>query len=368
MLPGLTGWLSLSLRGKLMIIKKLDFEDHLFQFKDGDYVMSHVTQKDLAVRVLRLESVDGRVGWGEVVRKPTLDRETVAPREEPLLKSLVGREVADLPAIARQYASRDKTLRGLAFGLETAFLDLVARHSGLPLYALLGGQLENSVAEYYSLSCGDVESVAPTLEREAKDWQVVQIKLGSGDRTADCERIDAALQVLAVNQTIMADFNGALNVESAVALIGEFNDARIIWEEPCNNIEDNTLVARRCGQPVMFDQCLESLDHFAQTVADGVAHSVCLKAPALGGIEVARAARELCISAGLPVRVDGPWCGHIATSVCLHLAVGVPSELLIAGCDLRQPLLLNDDWGGTKHLPRHRITPSAGLGHGAAPT
>ena len=350
-----------------MIVKRLDFQDHVFQFKDGEYVMSHVTQKDLRIRVLRLETAAGHVGWGEIVRKSTLDQSAVASEEEPLFDSLLGRDVADLPAVARQLSGSNQALRGFAFGLETAYLDLVGRQAGLPLYALLGGKFVDDVPEYYSLSCGDAASVGPTLVREAVGWDVVQIKLGVGDRQADRDRVVGALESLAQNQTILADFNGALDVESAVSVIGEFDDPRIVWEEPCNNIEDNTQVAHRSGRPVMFDQCLESLDHITKTVADGVAHSVCLKPAFLGGVEVARAARDICIAAGLPMRVDGPWCGHIATAVCLHLAVGVPPELLIAGCDLRQPLLLNDDWGGTQHLPHHRIAPTISPGHGAAP-
>ena len=257
--------------------------------------------------------------------------------------------------------------RGLAFGIETAYLDLLARQVELPLYALLGGKLVASVPEYYSLSCADAGTVSATLAEEANGWDVVQIKLGVGDRQADADRISAALEALAKNQTILADFNGALNVDSALAVIAEFDDARIVWEEPCDSVEANTDVARGCARPVMFDQCLESLDHITRVVADGVAHSVCLKPAFLGGLAVARTARDICIAAGMPMRIDGPWCGHIATAACLHLAVGVPVELLIAGCDLRQPLLLNDDWGGTNHLPQHQIAPLDTPGHGAAP-
>ncbi len=354
-------------RDDAMIVKRLDFQDHVFQFKDGEYVMSHVTQKELAIRVLRLETGDGHVGWGEIVRKATLDPVLVGSQEEPLIKALVGRDVADIPAFARQFGMRDKAFRGFAFGLETAYLDLVARRTELPLYALLGGKFIEDVPEYYSLSCGDTGLVAPKLAVEAKGWDIVQIKLGADDRQADRERIRAALEALANNQIVLADFNGALNVETAMAVFSEFDDPRIVWEEPCNTVKENTEVARRSGRPVMFDQCLESLDLIAQVAADGVAHSVCLKPPFLGGLEPARAARDMCINAGMPMRIDGPWCGHIATSACLHLAVGVPIELLVAGCDLRQPLSLNEDWGGTLHLPHHRIAPSDTPGHGAAP-
>lgn len=350
-----------------MIIKKLDFQDHVFQFIDGEYVMSHVTQKQLDVRVLRLESEDGAVGWGEIARKSMLNPTEIGACEVPLLKGLVGNELARLPGFVRHLAMGDPALWGLAFGLETAYLDLVARRAGLPLYALLGGKLVDEVREYYSLSCIDPSEVAARLTVEAKGFDVVQAKLGTGDRQADGERIQAALATLDDNQTLLADFNGALSVDCAGGVLAEFDDPRIVWEEPCNSIAENTKLAQGSKRPIMFDQCLRSLDDIARVVSSGVAHSVCLKPPFLGGLGVARAARDLCIAARMPMRVDGPWCAHIATSACLHLAVGVPVDLLVAGCDLRQPLLLNEDWGGTEHLPNHRIAPSSSGGHGARP-
>ena len=350
-----------------MKIKRLDYQDHVFQFKHGEYVMSHVTQKNLPIRVLRLETDDGHVGWGEIVRKPTLDAPAIAALEVPLLANLLGKSMAMLPAYVRELSEGDMRLRGLAFGLDCAYLDWFARRCDLPMYSLLGGRRTQAIPEYYSLGGGDGGDISSALAAEALDWQVVQIKLGVGDPQADCQRVREALDCLAPQQTILADFNGALDVDAAEAIISEFVDPRIVWEEPCNSVERNTQVARRTRAAVMFDQCLHDLSSYTRVVAEGIAHSVCLKAPFLGSLSVALAAREMCIAGGMKMRIDGPWCGHIASAVCLHLAVGVPSDLLIAGCDLRQPLLLHDDWGGTEHLAQHKIAPSAGAGHGATP-
>ena len=349
-----------------MKIQRLDYEDHVFQFRDGDYVMSHVTQTELPIRVLRLETSDGCVGWGEIVRKPTLSLD-VAVREAPLLKALVGTSVAELLARARQHRLEDDSLRGLSFGLETAYYDWIGRKTGLPLYALLGGKSAEQVPEYYSVGGGDASQMAPTLKARTLGWATVQMKLGVDGYEPDKRRVSDALASLSRHQILLADFNGALTVEQALRAIDDFDDPRLVWEEPCNTVAENTDVARRCGQPVMFDQCLIDLQTISAVVAEGVAHSICLKPALLGSLEVARAARDLCVADAMRMRIDGPWCGHIATAVCLHLAIGVPPELVVAGCDLRQPLILNDDWGGTQHLGDHHIAPTDEPGHGATP-
>jgi len=343
-----------------MTIKQLDYEDFVFQFKGGEYVMSYATQKALHTRVLRLESTQGDSGWGEIVRKPTLDAEKIAEKEIPILNKLIGSTVDDMPEHIEHCRSSGGELRGLAFGLETAYLDLIARRDGKPLYDLLGGKQCDSVPEYYSASCGEM------LNRDAQDWQVVQIKLGVANLESDRGYIEASLKMLTENQIILADFNGALSVESALSIISKFDDSRIIWEEPCLSLEDNSEVARRCNQPVMFDQCLKDLETIRQVITDNLAHSLCIKPAFLGGLKPARLARDRCIAANKPMRIDGPWCGHIATAAALHLAVGVPPNLIIAGCDLRQPLILEHDWGGTQHLPNHHITVFDSPGHGVS--
>ena len=343
---------------------KIDFEDYAFPFAHGEYVMSYATQTEVRVRVIRLDDGDGPPGWGEVVRRPGSDAHALEGAEQACIEALDGRDSGALVEWLRVRPSGAEELRGLAFALDTARLDLAARRAQAPLYRLLGGRRRDSVAEYCSFSGGGdrIEWLA-----EARGWQVVQLKLGIENRGDDRRRLREALAGLGPSQRIMADFNGALDVAEAVSLIAAFDDPRLIWEEPCRSVEANTRVAIDSDRPLMFDQCLADLDTLLRVVEDGIAHSVCIKPAFLGGLAPAREARDRCIEAGMPMRIDGPWCGHVASAAILHLAVGVPGPLLIAGCDLRQPLRIDDDWGGIRHLPGKRIAPGDGPGHGAVP-
>ena len=81
---------------------------------------------------------------------------------------------------------------------------------------------------------------------------------------------------------------------------------------------------------------------------------------------VSREIRDSCVNAGIKVRVDGPWCVDIATASILQLAVGVPSELLIAGCDLREPLVIKHSLDGVVRGDNGQIAPLPGSGLGIA--
>ena len=348
-------------------IEQLDFFDHRFEFKGGEYVMSHVTQEELNVRLVRIESANGVVGWGEIVRKSSVDLKTAMESEKQVLDALPGKSLSEIPAICAEIRTRGKMLMGLAFGLETAYLDWLGRQSYQPLHALLGGQRSKRIPDYYSASCDTPEIMASKFQTESTGWPVVQVKLGVGGLDEDRKRLDVSLSSLSANQLSLMDFNGELDVESALSVIAEYSAPRIVWEEPCDNLVDNTEVARRSGKPVMFDQCLDNLEAFTRAVSDGLAHSLCIKPPFLGGLGPASTARDLCSAAGMRMRVDGPWCGHIASAAILHLAVTIPPELLVSGCDLRQSFDLEEDWGGTQHLDRHMISPLNQPGHGVLP-
>ena len=347
-----------------MKITKLSVSDFTPGFTHGTYVMSHVTQTQLAARIVRIETDSGDSGHGEIIRSVLQDPVSAASLEDTILPTIKGHELASLPGLARSLRLRDPALRGLAFGLETAHLDLVARLAGVPLYALLGGRLSDDLPDYFSLSADEGDAMIDRIKIGAADREVIQIKLGINSVAQDVDRVKQVLDAMGPSQKLLADFNGGLDVKTASAAIAQVTDARLTWEEPCRTYAENRDVVRATGIPVMFDQCLKTIDLYASACADQVAASVCIKPALLGGLSVAVAARDLCIDARLPVRIDGPWCGFIASAAALHVAIGAPPELLISGCDLTEPLALNEDWGGILRTSAGRIAPVEAPGHG----
>ena len=85
---------------------------------------------------------------------------------------------------------------------------------------------------------------------------------------------------------------------------------------------------------------------------------MCVKPALIGGLNTARQIRDLCTEAGIKMRIDGPWCGDIARAAIVHLAMGAPPDLLIAGCELREPLTRNPDLKGLTHTTPTRISPT----------
>ncbi len=345
-------------------IKQADFNP---RFRGDGYVMSYVTQKVLYSRIIQLNTRDGRVGYGEIGSDPGLNLSNIRALENLALSEMEDVSLENLPTYLSQLRSRDVPLSGLAFALETAYLDLMSRHNGVPLYSLLGGKQCGDVVDYLSVSCGAPALMAERIRSDGSEREVVQIKLDGKEMDTDIARIDASMSVLQPGQTMLIDFNGALSPNAARVIISHYSDNRIIWEEPCFSYEENRALANSTGACLLFDQCIKSLDDFARACGEGTMAGVCIKPMSLGGLGIAQAARDMCADSGISVRIDGLWCGAVSTASILHLAVGMSPELLIAGCDLREPLDLKEDWGGVVSRRGGRIAPMDKPGHGVTP-
>ena len=169
---------------------------------------------------------------------------------------------------------------------------------------------------------------------------------------------------MTAGQVRQADANGGWTVDQACRIMAHFDDHRLIWEEPCAMYEDNVRVAEQTQKKVMVDQCIGDLGMALRAIDENVAHSICIKSVHLGGLTTARQVRDAAIASKTPMRIDGPWCGDIASAAILHLAVGTPEGLLIAGCDLREPLTLPLDLKGVRHISSGEIAPPHGEGIG----
>jgi L-alanine-DL-glutamate epimerase-like enolase superfamily enzyme len=355
-----------------MIIKKIEVWDFRPPFRDGPYEMANdFSQSTSFGRILKFtvanESQQEFVGFGEIVYTPYAELSVIDDiiiQEKTFLAKLVGEPLDSIRSLVFEISAREKAWRGVGFGLETALFDILSRQEGLSLADYLGGVKSNSVDGYFSISERDLERVSSRMKISGHGRKVIQLKIAVGSVDDDVNQIHAVLAHLNENQLVLADANNGRTVSETCWLIDQFDDERIIWEEPCASYEENCEVSEKTGKPIMFDQCVGSYEMALRAINDGVAGSICIKPAFIGGLSAAKDVRDQAIKVKLPIRIDGPWCGDIASAAALHLAIGTPPELLIAGCDLREPMVIVPDLKAVHHLPNCRIAPHLSVGLG----
>ncbi len=301
------------------------------------YVQSIAVQTKLYHSLLHITIEDGLTGTGEVVRFSDI-REEEADRKDALtIKELIGAELSDVPRILVDWNGRDISFRSIAFALDCAWHDILSKQTGVPVSALLGGPVAGDVPEILSLSAGPVEETVASIIANGGQAPVVQIKLGVDDLETDMACVRDVLNVLNEDQLVLADFNGALPLDVALDAIPTLSDSKLIWEDPCTAYDDNVKVSRTLSSPMMIDSSLWGLGMISRAIADGI-QVVCIKPVKYGGLAAARAARDMCVAAGMRIRIDGPWSGQHYAHAALALAVGAPVDQMIGSIDLTEPM------------------------------
>lgn len=345
-----------------MRLNKIELWDLKIPFRDGPYRMSHVVQETTFGKVLCLHTDDGICGLGEIVPAPPLEpQERLARYSEtaPLLSDLIGQQHTSLWELINTLQEKDASWNGITFGLEAAYYDLLARQSGATFADVLGGARDTGIEDYFSISEEDPARVRLRMSMAGPQRKVVQIKVGVYSLAHELGLIRTVLDLMTASQILLVDANGGWSPEQAEEAINAIQDTRLIWEEPCASYKENRDLCQSFDAQILLDgETSRDAETAERAIHDSTAYGMCIKPALIGGLSIARQIRDLCAEAGMKMRIDGPWCGDIASAAIVNLAMGAPPDLLIAGCDLREPLSRNPDLDGLIHTTTSRISPS----------
>jgi muconate cycloisomerase len=319
--------------------------------------MSGETIATAANLLVRIETSNGTVGWGEAASAPTMTGDTqgglVAAVRNHLAPMLVGQDL-------RQWASlRPMLHRALAgnggahSALEMAVLDLVGHASGARLIDLVGKPRRTAVKPMWLLGNKTAaEDIAEAHGKQAEGFDFFKLKIGVKP-LRDEIAIALAVREALPRTPLCADANCGLTLSAARAYVEKTRKAKLMFvEQPLaqDDIEGLRKLARATKAPIGIDEGIHSLADIT-TVARAGAGGVSLKLIKLGGISAAIDAGRLCQRLGLSVNIAAKIAEtSISSAAALHLACAVPkvdwgvslTHLYLAADVVRQPLPLRD--------------------------
>ena len=303
--------------------------------------------------VVRLESRDGVIGWGEGAPRPYVTGETVAQAvstiERDLWPAVRDREwpEADLtavvamlpdppgsPAIVAHHASRTAA--------ELALIDCGLRTRGESAGKLLP-PARQTVRYSGVISAADVEQ----CERQARRLRLaglrqIKIKVGRGD---DLARVRAVSAVLGPDVELRVDANGAWSAGEALrALTPLANLGVASVEEPLGRERRADLARLRadCPIPIAVDESLVTVDDATRLIDERACDLFNLRVSKCGGLGRSIELARMAASGGVGVQVG---C-HVGETAILsaagrHLAAAIP-ELRSAEGSYGRHLLSED--------------------------
>lgn len=225
----------------------------------------------LDVALLRLETEDGVVGWGDGFAYSCLTT-LVAALNDMVLPLVIGETIEDIRAFNRTLQQR-LHLHG-RYGITTfaisaldiALWDIAAKQAGVPLYDLLGGRQRDQLDSYASLvRYGDPDLVRSFAEKAVSEgYRTVKL------HEITLPAIEAGRQAVGDEVKLTTDVNCNWSPADTETLMPEMKRLGLYWvEEPLFPPDDEEALGaleKRYGVSIASGENACTAVEFARTV------------------------------------------------------------------------------------------------------
>jgi glucarate dehydratase len=326
-------------------------------------VSSRVDRGGVTDVIIRLETDNGLVGWGESCSGP--DAASVEQAVHSARPFVIGRDPWQSQAIARDFFhiglwDRRVMTGNFAFaGIDQALWDLCGQACGQPLYRLFGGALRDQADYFFYLARGSAEDLrrqcALGVER---GYTCFYLKVGI-DAAAESEMLTAVRSAIGPDRKIRIDANEAWTVAEATRLLTRWDEAFAIdFAEapvPINPLENMRELRRRVPVALCANEGLESEANVLRVIRSRCADVLCFSGYWVGTLRRFSTLCQVAHLEGLQV------CKHthgelgIAAAAGHHVMLSAPNAVaglqqtaaILEGDLLKEPLPIasGPKWG-----------------------
>ena len=296
--------------------------------------------------LVRVETEDGLVGWGEAFGHGAIPA-TRAALDSLVGPMMVGQDAEDIAGTMR-WAHQATHLYGRGgpmtyalSGIDIALWDLAGKRAGMPLHRLLGGAGGPVTAYASLLRYTDPEIVARNAAAAASQGYVA-IKL----HEITAEAVLAAREAIGPDLLLMNDTNCPWSPDDACAMAAAMAPAALTWlEEPVWPPEDHAGLARvrAMGIPIAAGENAASLHDFRHMMAAGAVDVAQPSVTKIGGVTELR--KVVALGEAMGVQVV-PHCAYFGPGflASLHLAASMPERPMLERLFLAQEASLFGEW------------------------
>ncbi|GED87129.1 glucarate dehydratase family protein [Streptomyces sp. 6-11-2] len=320
--------------------------------------------------IVEVVTADGITGYGE-----TYGDTKYLELARPLADRLTGRRITDLNGLfgldlavdasrvenavdvggLRGVQTADKLRLSVLSGFEVACLDALGKALGLPVHALLGGKVRDSV-EYSGYLFYKWAGHPEGVDCEKDDWGaaldpagVVEQARGFTERHGFTsfklkggvfppqEEI-AAVRALAEafpGHPLRLDPNGAWSVETSVEVARQLGDVLEYLEDPALGTPAMAEVAARTGVPLATNMCVTTFAEIKEAFTSNAVQVLLSDHHYWGGLRNTQHLAALCAAFGVGVSMHSNTHLGISLAAMTHVASTVPG--LHHACDTHYP-------------------------------
>ncbi|EGG49324.1 glucarate dehydratase family protein [Streptomyces griseoaurantiacus] len=322
--------------------------------------------------IIEVTTAEGVTGVGE-----TYGDTKYLDLARPFAEKLIGHRITDLNALftlvdevavdsshvsgqvdvggLRGVQTADKLRLSVVSGFEVACLDALGKSLGLPVHALLGGKVRESVeysAYLFYKWAGHPEGV--TAERD--DWGAAldpagivaqarkfterygftsfKLKGGVLPPEEECAAIRALAEAFP-GHPLRLDPNGAWSVETSLKVAAELGDVLEYLEDPALGTPAMAEVAARTRVPLATNMCVTTFAEVKEAFTRDAVQVVLSDHHYWGGLRNTQQLAALCRTFGVGVSMHSNTHLGISLAAMTHVAATVPN--LHHACDSHYP-------------------------------
>lgn len=303
------------------------------------------------VMIVRITTEEGLVGIGETQawrRQGSFEtlaslHATIHEIFKPLL---LGRSPFNVAAVmASLAAAADHSLYAQA-AIGDALYDLMGKALGLPVYALLGGLVRESVPVGIALSITDPDAMVEQGQAAYdQGYRHLRVKIGL-DPDLDVKNVSVMRKHFAERAVLRADANGALTFSQALPLLHRLDEYRLdIIEQPIPgwDLEGMSALAASIQTPLSADESLSTGHSLVEIARRRAASVIQTKTGKNGGIHYIRRLWTIAEEAGIGIFPGNHPGTSVATAAVAHMCAAWPGELLVGDFQTGSTSMLADD-------------------------
>lgn len=300
-------------------------------------VMSHITIRQSDNVLVRVETDEGIVGWGEGVEATDLTGETqqsIQAAVEFLGGQIIGRDPLRRTEL---WWAMDKMMHAneTALGaIDIALYDIAGKAFGVPVYELIGGKMRDVVPALTMVGSGKPEvDIAAAVDKHATGFTWFKVKLGIGDPADELRTVKGIRTELPPEVVVSGDANQGWSEPEAIRFLKGLEGEDIAFiEQPIPQGDKAAMirVAQASPIPICADQSIHGISDIVSFGRTGVA-GVSLKLVKLGGITGVMRGAALCDALGLDINLAGKIAeSSVAAAANVHCAAAM--RAIAFGC------------------------------------
>ncbi|HHW15582.1 MAG TPA: dipeptide epimerase [Firmicutes bacterium] len=333
------------------------------------FQVAYATRTACRSALLRLETDDGRLGWGEAVPVAEVTGEARAEAYARLAgfaaDHLVGADPFAREGLRLRLKEELAAWPSARCAVDTALWDLRGQATGLPLFRALGGA-RRAFRASCSLGIKDAAAtVAEVRDLLAAGFRDIKVKIGL-DRREDEARVKALRRELGRDFRVYLDANQGYTPGEAIALLQALAGESVeLVEQPvaAQDLDGLAEVTRHSPVPVVADEAVKGPESLVPLLARKAAHLINVKLQKCGGPSEAETLIRMAEAAGMGTMVGCMIESRVGITAGLAVALAFQNVRYV---DLDGAFDLADDLvaeGGAQYASGEQfLAEGAGLG------